>query len=88
LSLNRYAAKSDLAQSPIVSGLRKCGYRVEIIRRPTDLLVSADLKWWRLLEVKKKAGFRRKDQPSQNLFIDQTRTPVVSTLEEALEALK
>ena len=85
--------RSDQTQKSIVDGLRAAGYRVEIIGKPCDLAVgkficNRGMMVWALLEVKKKSGFRRKDQPHQNLFIDQTKTPVVATLEEALEALR
>jgi hypothetical protein len=83
-----YARKVDLTQKAIVEGLRAHGYRVEIIWKPVDLMVSTGGVWWRLLEVKRKSGLRRKDQPSQNRFVDETNTPIVSSLEEALEALK
>lgn len=103
MSLNRYAAKVDSTQKAIVDGLRKIGFRVEIIGEPVDLLVGKPIFWqlmskdssinqirysWSLLEVKRKSGLRRKDQPTQNLFVDETHTPVVSNLEEALAALK
>jgi hypothetical protein len=89
----RRAARKDSTQSEIVSGLRAAGYTVIPIGQPVDLLVGVlgdygRRWWWYLLEVKAKSGLRRKDQPTQNLFIDAHKIPVVSTLEEALEALK
>ena len=96
MSLNRYAAKVDSIQEKIVDGLRAKGYRVEIIGRPVDLLVGrlflhGNFRWW-LLEVKTptKSGKirKRKDQEAQDQFIRETNTPRVTTLEEALTALK
>ncbi|MFZ1009347.1 MAG: hypothetical protein WAN65_21070 [Candidatus Sulfotelmatobacter sp.] len=80
----RRAAKVDSVQQEIVEGLRRCGYRVEIIQRPVDLLVKVGKNYWRLLEVKR---CKRKDQPKQQTFIAETGVPVVATVEQALEAL-
>ena len=83
-----YARKTDSTQEEIVKGLRKCGYRVEIIGRPVDLLVMVGKNYWRLLEVgdiKKKKS--RNDQETQKAFLAETGTPVVETVEQALEAL-
>jgi hypothetical protein len=80
----RRASKVDNTQKSIVEGLRKCGYRVEIIKQPVDLCVMVGKNYWRLLEVKNR---KRNDQPKQRLFLSETGTPVVSSVEEALEAL-
>jgi hypothetical protein len=84
----RRAARKDSTQTEIVEGLREAGYRVEIIGKPVDLAVQLKNTHWMLMEVKRKSGLRRKDQDSQNSFLDETNTPVVATLEEALDALK
>lgn len=99
----RRAAKVDSVQNEIVEGLREWGYHVEIIGRPVDLLVGYHWHTeapdgmirhmgWKLLEVKTptKAGKRRKrkDQEDQDDFIAWTGTPVVTSLHEALVALK
>ena len=91
----RRAAKVDLAQAEIVEELRRLGYRVEVIGRPVDLLVGLDYSSgtrWRILEVKTptKTGQRRKrkDQEKQDRFIAETGTPIVISLEQALEALR
>src|SRR5271154_2176247 len=85
------AKKVDTAQQAIVEGLRKCGYWVEVIGQPVDLLVGKDFFNWHLLEVKtpQKNGKRRKrkDQEKQDKFIADTATSVVCTLEEALAVL-
>ena len=94
MSLNRYAAKVDKAQEEIVSGLRKCGYRCELIGKPVDLLVQVSYhrNHWKLLELKtpQKNGKPRKrnDQKDQDKFCEETGTPRVTSLEEALAALK
>ena len=88
--------RPDNSRNEIVKGLRKAGYRVEIIERPVDLLVGKQ-RWakgynWMLMEVKTptKAGKirNRTDQALQDQFIEETGTTVVTTLEEALEALR
>jgi hypothetical protein len=98
-----YARKVDQTQKEIVEGLRAAGYRVEIIWRPVDLLVGRDLRTfsnifgnylfeWKLLETKTptKTGKirKRKDQEAQDKFCKETGTPRVTSLQEALEALK
>jgi hypothetical protein len=96
-----YARKTDLVQKEIVDGLRKYGYRVEIIERPVDLLVGKPVYnphivpsgyRWHLLELKTPAknGKRRnrKDQAKQDQFLTETGTPVVCTLEAALTVLR
>jgi hypothetical protein len=98
-----YARKVDQSQAEIVKGLRDAGYWVEVIRRPVDLVVGLkkfNLKTedfrsvysWTLLEVKTptNSGKRRNrtDQALQDQFIKETGTPVVMTLQQALEALK
>lgn len=87
--------RSDTVKDQIVKGLRKCGYKVWIIERPADLLVG----WGnpphlelRMLEVKTptKTGKRRKrkDQEEQDLFLAETGTPIVMSVEQALEAIR
>jgi hypothetical protein len=87
----------DSSQLPIVLGLRQAGYRVWQIEEPADLLVYG---WsnrlnafkWTVLECKtpQKNGRRlkRNDQKEQDKFLAETHTPVVTTLDEALEALR
>ena len=80
----RRAAKVDSAQQEIVDGLRRCGYRVEIIQRPVDLLVQVGKNYWRLLEVR---SCKRNDQKKQQDFIAQTQVPIVATVEQAIAEL-
>lgn len=97
MPLGRYARKVDLSQKAIVEGLRALHYRVYLIGEPCDLLVYG---WsnkrqcfrWQTLELKTptKTGKRRKrtDQIDQQRFLEDTRTPVVLTLEDAIRALE
>jgi hypothetical protein len=93
----RRAARKDESQRDIVNGLRDAGYEVVVLGRPVDLLIGiwagyCKVSHWKLLEVKtptKGGKIRlRKDQQAQQDFCRETGTPIVSTLEEALEALK
>jgi len=92
-----YARKVDSSQQDIVDGLRKMGVRVWIIGWPCDLLL---LYWSNLhqtfrlgtMECKTptKTGKRRKrkDQADQDLFLEDTETPVVLSLDEAIAWLR
>lgn len=86
----RYAARTDTTQSRIVATLRAAGVRVEIIKRPVDLLTYFRGRWLPV-EVKSptKAGkYRpRRDQEAQQAFIAETGVPVVTSPEEALKAV-
>jgi hypothetical protein len=100
----RRAARIDTVQAEIVEGLRKAGYRVEIISRPVDLLVGIwggigvgmfyrqIIRRWTPMEVKTltKTGARRvrRDQEAQEAFIRETGCPVVTSLKSALKALE
>lgn len=96
MSIHRWNAKTDSPQAAIVHGLIQAGVRVWVIKQPCDLLCYC---WsnprqafiWQPLEVKtpKKSGKVRKrsDQRAQNDFLAETRTPVVTCLEDALSAL-
>ena len=100
MSLPRYAAKVDTVQNEIVEGLRERNYRVEIIGKPVDLLIGvptyswkkSPIAFWKLLETKTptKTGKirKRKDQEAQDKFCEETSTPRVTSLEEALKALR
>ena len=93
----RYALKTDTVQAEIVEGLRKIGVRVEVIGQPVDLICQYWSKGhqqflWTPMEIKTptKAGRPRSDkrQKAQLAFIAQTQCPVVTTLEEAIAALR
>lgn len=74
--------------------LVQAGFHVWHIKQPVDLLVWNPRKnAWTPMEVKSprnKKGDPKKDkrQEAQNLFIDMTGCPVVTSPEQALEALK
>lgn len=93
VSFNRYAKRADTTQATIVDVLRKRGYSCYVIGWPCDLLVYRPDIGFRTLEVKtpnrKDGSYRpRKDQATQSAFIELTRTPIVTTPEQALEALR
>lgn len=91
MSINRYNAKTDTAQAAIIRGLEQAGVRVWIIKQPCDLLCLVHGRW-QTLEVKTPEGkrgqvWRRRRAKTQNDFLRETRTPVVTSLEDALSAL-
>ncbi len=55
MSLNRFDAAVDHNQAAIVDALRKVGAKVEIIRKPLDLLVGFNRRTY-ILEVKQVKG--------------------------------
>jgi hypothetical protein len=99
MSAVRRAAKVDSTQAAIVDGLRRMGVRVEIIGQPVDLLCRY---WsnrhrdfiWMPIEVKTPYGKRepkarvRSEQETQRRFLEETGVPVVTSLDEAVEALE
>ena len=91
MSINRYNAKTDKTQAAIIRGLEQAGVRVWIIKLPCDLLCLVQGRW-QPLEVKTPEGKRgqvwqRRRMKTQNDFLQETRTPVVTCLEDALCAL-
>lgn len=91
----RRAAKCDTAKAAIVEALRKNGIEVYDMKQPVDLLCrwySNTLRGyaWQPLEVKTPRGKRNPKaridprQAAQTEFIAHTRTPVVTTPQEAL----
>ena len=92
MSLARFAKRTDTTQAEIVEALRKCGYSCYVIGWPCDLLVYRADIGFRALEVKtpnrKDGSYRpRKDQATQRAFVELTGTPVVTTPQQALDAL-
>lgn len=83
MSLNRYAKKRDVSEPEIVSALTRCGFSVERLDRPVDLLVG-----WRgrCFLVECKTG-RRKLNANQRDFTDTWRGPPVVILRDAQEAI-
>jgi hypothetical protein len=97
--MKRYAMNRDTSQPLIVSQLRDAGVEVWIIGQPCDLLVrfwsnTARSYLWLPVECKtpygKKSPRARLDkrQEAQIEFLDSTKTPVVTTAEEALAAIR
>lgn len=91
----RWAAKRDEAEAPIIEALVKAGFRVYPLDFPCDLAVRKD-GWspgrFQLLEVKTGRGkslaiAKDKRQREQIEFLQLTRTPIVRTPEEALRAI-
>lgn len=82
----RRAARTDDNQDEIVKALRKCGFQVEIIGKPVDLLVANRQRTF-ILEVKNEDGADRLTQ-YQIEFL--ARWPgefhIVKTVSQALEA--
>lgn len=91
MSLNRYAVRRDKAEPAIIQALEQVGAEVWVLDKPVDLLVRFRQQW-HLLEVKTprgKSGTARKDkrQQAQINFLETTRTPIVTTPLEALQAI-
>lgn len=92
MGMPRYTARTDKTQQPIVDAVRAAGWMVFLIKIPCDLLCWKN-GTWRTLECKTPTGKRapkarlRSDQRHQNDFCADTRTPRVTTAEEALRAL-
>jgi len=89
MGLPRYARRVDSTQADIVDALESAGVQVWVISRPCDLLTLYRGRW-QPLEVKTPgppSRLRRADQKAQQEFLDQTRTPVVSTASQALDAI-
>lgn len=92
----RYANRIDLVQPEIVSALERAGFVVWVIGKPVDLACRRP-SWppgmFQLIECKTPYGKRdpkaRVDarQSAQIEFIEETRTPVVTSAEEALMAV-
>jgi hypothetical protein len=96
MSIRRWAAKIDKAQPLIVEALRKAGYRVELIRKPVDLVVrhpTWPVNRWMMAEAKtprsKKSTQARKrnDQEEQDQFCNAFGVPRWTTPDQALEEL-
>lgn len=85
MSLNRYAKKRDIAEPEVVDTLKKCGFSVERIDRPVDLLVGVPrTRRTHLVEVK--TG-KRKLNENQRDFVDVWRGSEVVTLRDSQEAM-
>lgn len=85
MSLNRFAKKRDIAEPEVVKTLRKCGFSVERIDRPVDLLVGVP-RTRRTYLVEVKTG-KRKLNENQREFVDVWRGSEIVTLRDAQEAM-
>lgn len=83
MSLNRYAKKRDIAEPEVVRTLKNCGFSVERIDTPVDLIVGFRRKTF-LVEVK--TG-KRKHNANQVAFLEEWRGSQVVTLRDAQEAM-
>lgn len=91
MSLNRYARKRDIAEKGILDALERAGFRVWN-SLPVDLLTwRADLGF-QLLECKSLTATgkirKRKDQKTQQEFINLTGCAVAGTGADALVKLR
>jgi hypothetical protein len=87
----RWAAKRDSVEAPIIEALEKAGAHIWPLDYPVDLLVRFRETWF-LLEVKTGRGknltiAKDKRQEAQINFIQTTNTPIVRTPLEALRAI-
>lgn len=87
MSLNRYAKKRDAAEPEVVSTLLHCGFSVERIDRPVDLLVGFRSRCW-LIEVKSgHKGYAKDLNPNQKKFAGAWKGPDVVILRSAQDAM-
>lgn len=87
MSLNRYAKRRDEAEPEVVSTLKQCGFSVERIDRPVDLLVGFRRRMW-AVEVKSGSkGYGKRLNANQQAFADGWRGPDVVILRDAQEAM-
>jgi hypothetical protein len=83
MPLPRYAAKRDISEPEIVRALEQCGFSVERMDTPVDLLVSFRQHCW-LVECKTGKG---KLNANQKAFLDRWKGPPVVVLRDAQEAI-
>jgi hypothetical protein len=83
VSINRFDAAVDHNQSAIVDALRKVGAKVEIIRKPLDLLVGFNRRTY-ILEVKQVKG---RISQGQEDFIREWPGDIACVVRSASEAL-
>lgn len=83
MSLNRYAKKRDISEAEIVTALVGCGFSVERIDTPVDLIVGFRR---RTFLVECKSG-KRKLNENQTRFVSGWRGSDVVVLRDAQEAV-
>lgn len=91
MSINRYAARTDANQAPIVRALQTAGASVWVIRLPLDLLVGYRGQT-ALIEVKTTQG-KREPKPSKHTqlqkdFMLDWKGGTVATVTDAEGALR
>lgn len=87
MSLNRYAKKRDAAEPEVVSTLQQCGFSVERLDKPVDLLIGFRGKTF-LVEVKSSAkGYGKSLNRNQQDFSDKWRGTPVVILRSAQDAM-
>jgi hypothetical protein len=84
VTLNRYAAKRDATEGPIIDAIEKAGWYIWPLDRPVDLLCFKPGMGFRCLEVK---GKTTPVTEGQKAFCELTGAAIVRTPLEALEAL-
>jgi Holliday junction resolvase len=87
MSLPRYAAKRDVSEPEIVSALEQCGFSVERLDKPVDLLVGFRGRMW-LIECKSSdKGYGKALNRNQKKFSDRWRGTPVVILRSAQDAI-
>lgn len=80
-------AKRDISEPEIVDALTQCGFAVERMDTPVDLLVSFRKRCW-LIEVKSsEKGYGKSLNPNQQKFADRWKGPDIVILRNAQEAV-
>ena len=83
----RRAAKRDAAEPEVVSALRQCGFSVERMDKPCDLLVGFRRRTF-LVEVKSGSkGYGKRLNANQQAFSDVWRGSPVVILRSAQDAM-
>lgn len=87
MSLPRYAAKRDVSEPEIVSALEQCGFSVERMDRPVDLLIGFRGRTW-IVECKSgHKGYGKTLNANQQKFKDKWRGSPVVILRSAQDAI-
>lgn len=87
MSLNRYATRRDSVEPQIIEALTEAGWHCWQLDYPVDLLLWKEGRGFVLMEVKSAKGKIGKRQDAQRNFVETTRTPIVRTPQEALQAI-
>ena len=87
MSLNRYAKKRDAAEPEVVSTLLQCGFSVERVDKPVDLLVGFRGRMWPVEVKSGHTGYAKRLNKNQQEFADKWRGPAVVILRSAQDAM-